>query len=62
MEVCARFELIALENAARDASGTVLFTVGFEALLPAESGGAEVQPAVEISSERESTYAYDQAA
>ena len=43
-------------------SGTVLFTVGFEALLPAESGGAEVQATVEISSERESTYAYDQAA
>jgi hypothetical protein len=46
----------------RDASGTVLFTVGFDALLPAESGGAEVQATVEISSERESTYAYDQAA
>ena len=62
MEVCARFELIALENAARDASGTVLFTVGFDALLPAGAQGDEVQAAVESVTNEESTCAYDQAA
>ena len=50
------------EIEARDASGTVLFTVGFDALLPAEAQGDEVQAAVEVSSSEESTYAYDQAA
>ena len=50
------------EVEARDASGTVLFTVGFDALLPAGTGGAEVQAAAEVSSSEESTYTYDQAA
>jgi hypothetical protein len=40
---------------ARDASGTVLFTMGFEALIPAEA-----QAAAEASTKE--TYAYDKAA
>ena len=40
---------------ARDASGTVLFTMGFEALIPAEA-----QAATEASTKE--TYAYDKAA
>ena len=47
---------------ARDASGAVLFTVGFDALLPAGTGGDEAQAVVAASSDEESTYAYDQAA
>ena len=42
---------------ARDASGTVLFTMGFDALLTAEA-----QAAVEVSSNEDSTYAYGKAA
>ena|SRR5690349_17322248 len=49
------------EIEARDASGTVLFTVGFDALLSAAAQRAEVQ-AAEVSSNEGSTYAYDQAA
>ena len=50
------------EIEARDTSGTVLFTVGFDALLPAEAQGDEVQAAVESVTNEESTCAYDQAA
>jgi hypothetical protein len=46
----------------RDASGTVLFTVGFDALLSAEVQGAEVQAVAKVSSGEDRTYAYDQAA
>jgi hypothetical protein len=42
---------------ARNASGTVLFTMGFDALLTAEA-----QAAVEVSSNEDSTYAYGKAA
>jgi hypothetical protein len=45
------------EIEARDASGTVLFTMGFDALLTAEA-----QAAVEVSSNEDSTYAYGKAA
>jgi hypothetical protein len=41
---------------ARDASGTVLFTVGFDALFPAEAGKAEA------STTEDGAYAYDKAA
>ena len=41
---------------ARDASGTVLFTVGFEALLPAETQNTEA------STTEDGAYAYDKAA
>ena len=47
---------------ARDVSGTVLFTMGFAALLPAQAEGAEVQAVAEVSSEEESTCLYGQAA
>ena len=40
---------------ARDASGTVLFTMGFEALFPAAAGEAE-------ASTEDGAYAYDKAA
>ena len=46
----------------RDASGAVLFTIGFDALLPAEAGGAEVQAVLLAPSREDHTYAYDQAA
>ena len=46
----------------RDASGAVLFTIGFDALLPPEARGAEVQAVAEVSSEEESTCLYGQAA
>ena len=39
---------------ARDASGTVLFTMGFDALVPEEVQAAEASPT--------ETYAYDKAA
>jgi len=45
------------EIEARDASGTVLFTMGFDALLTAEA-----QAAVEVSPNEDSTYAYGKAA
>ena len=50
------------EIEARDASGTVLFTIGFGDLLSAEVQGAEVQAVVAPSSSEDRTYAYDQAA
>src|SRR5215218_6419477 len=50
------------EIEARDASGTVLFTVGFEALLPAEARKAEAQAAAEASTNEDGTYAYNKAA
>ncbi len=46
----------------RDASGAVLFTIGFDALLPPEARGAVVQAVVAVSSEEDSTYAYGKAA
>ena len=45
------------EMEARDASGTVLFTMGFDALIP-----AEVQAAAEPSTNEDEAYAYDEAA
>jgi len=50
------------EIEARNASGTVLFTIGFDALLPAEVQGAEAQAVVAVSSREDSTLTYDQAA
>jgi hypothetical protein len=44
----------------RDASGAVLFTIGFDALLPPEARGAEVQAVLGV--EEDSTYAYGKAA
>ena len=46
----------------RDASGAVLFTIGFDTLLPPEARGAEVQAPVAVSSEGGDTYAYGKAA
>ena len=43
------------EMEARDASGTVLFTVGFDALIPAEAGAIAEASTTE-------TYTYDKAA
>jgi hypothetical protein len=51
-EEIARWRGWALE--ARDASGTVLFTMGFDALVPEEVQAAEASPT--------ETYAYDKAA
>ena len=42
---------------ARDASGTVLFTMSFDALIPAET-----QATAEASTNEGETYAYDKAA
>ena len=47
---------------ARDPCGTVLFTMGFAALLPADAEGAEAQAVAEVSSDEESTCLYGQAA
>jgi len=46
----------------RDASGAVLFTIGFDGLLPPEARGAELQNVGAVSSEEDSTYAYGEAA
>jgi hypothetical protein len=46
------------EIEARDASGAILFTVGFDALLPAGTGEDEVQAVVEVSSNEDSIYHY----
>jgi len=50
------------EKETRDGSGAVLFTIGFDALLPPEARGAEVQAPVAVSSEEDGTYAYGKAA
>src|SRR3954452_17208216 len=50
------------EIEARDGSGTVLFTVGFDGLLTGGAGGDEVQAVAEVSSNEDSVYAYNQAA
>ena len=50
------------ELEARDASGTVLFTVGFDALLTAEAHGDQPQAVTEASTNEDGIYAYDKAA
>ena len=50
------------EMEARDASGTVLFTMGFDAPLTAEARKAEVEAAAKASTKEDGTYAYDKAA
>ena len=50
------------ELEARDASGTVLFTVGFDAPLTAEARKAEVEAAAKASTKEDGTYTYDKAA
>src|SRR5215212_10340049 len=50
------------EMEARDASGTVLFTMGFDAPLTAEARKAEAQAAAEDITKADGTYAYDKAA
>ena len=47
---------------ARDTSGTVLFTVGFEAPLTVEARKTEAQVVVEAPTNEDGTYAYDEAA
>ena len=47
---------------ARDASGTVLFTMGFDALIPAEARKAEAHVVAEFFPKEDGTYAYDKAA
>src|SRR3954454_377397 len=50
------------EIEARDASGTVLFKIGFGDLLSAEGERAEAQAGVAASSSENRTYDYDEAA
>ena len=50
------------EMEARDAAGTVLFTMGFDAPLTAEARKAEAQAAAEAPTSEDGTYAYDKAA
>jgi hypothetical protein len=50
------------EMEARDASGTVLFTVGFDAPFTAEAREAEAQGAAEALPKEDGAYAYDKAA
>jgi hypothetical protein len=50
------------EMEARDASGTVLFTVGFDAPLTAEALKAEAQAAAEALPKEDGIYAYNKAA
>jgi hypothetical protein len=47
---------------ARDASGTVLFTVGFGAALTVEAREAEAQAGTEAFTKGDGTYAYDKVA
>src|SRR5215213_1523660 len=50
------------EVEARDALGTVLFTMGFDAPLPSEARKAEVEAAAKASTKEDGAYAYDKAA
>ena len=50
------------EMEARDASGTVLFTVGFEAPPTVETRTAEAQAAAEALPNEDGAYAYNKAA
>ena len=50
------------EVEARNASGTVLFTVGFDAVLTAEARKAETQVVAEASTNEDGAYAYNEAA
>jgi hypothetical protein len=50
------------ELEARDASGTVLFTVGFDAALMVEARKAEAQAVAEAFTKEGGTYACDKAA
>src|SRR6476469_4157550 len=59
---CRDRALAGWEIETRDASGAVLFTIGFDALLPPEARGAEVQAPVAVSLEEDGTYAYGKAA
>ena len=56
----ARWRGWALE--ARDASGTVLFTVGFDAVFTTEAREAEAQAVAESVTDEDSTDAYNKAA
>src|SRR3954468_18593761 len=50
------------EMEVRDAAGTVLFTMGFDAPLTAEARKAEVEAAAKASTKEDGTYTYDKAA
>ena len=50
------------EMEARDASGAVLFTVGFDAPLTVDARKAEAQVVAEALPKEDGTYAYDKAA
>src|SRR5215211_9549233 len=50
------------EMEARDALGTVLFTMGFDAPLTAEARKAEAQAAAEALPKEDGIYAYNKAA
>ena len=50
------------EMEARDAAGTVLFTMGFDAPLTAEARIAEAQAVAEAPTSEDGIYAYDKAA
>ena len=50
------------EMEARDASGIVLFTVGFETVPAAEARKAEAQAVAEAPTNEDGIYAYDKAA
>src|SRR5215210_5968036 len=50
------------EVEARDASGAVLFTAGFDAVLTAEARKAKAQVVTEASTKEDGTNAYDKAA
>ena len=50
------------EMEARDAAGTILFKMGFDAPLTAEARKAEVEATAKASMKEDGTYAYDKAA
>ncbi len=50
------------EMEARDTSGTILFTVGFDTALPEEARKAEAQVVAEALPKEDGTYAYNRAA